>query len=185
MNKIWPNVKFGGEIGYGSYIAPNSVLLNCKIGRFTSIGSNVRIISTTHPYKSPFVSTSPAFFSILKQNGSTFANSQIFEEQRWADENKEFHVIIKSDCWIGDNVSIIGGVTIGNGAAVFANAVVTKDVPSYAVVAGVPAKIISYRYDLDTIDFLCKKKWWNKDAKWLKENWLLFSDMDKFQKKNE
>ena len=68
-----------------------------------------------------------------------------------------------------------------DGAVVLAHAVVTKDVPPYAIVGGVPAKVIGYRYDEDTIDFLLKVKWWNKDKKWFKEHWELLCDIDKMK----
>ena len=70
---------------------------------------------------------------------------------------------IGNDVWIGLNATILDGVTIGDGAIVAAGAVVTKDVPPYAVVAGVPAKIIKYRFTESQIDFLLKFRWWEKD----------------------
>ena len=62
-----------------------------------------------------------------------------------------------------------GGVTIGDGAVVGAGAIVTKDVPPFAIVAGVPAKIIKYRFDKETINDLLKLKWWNHDLKDLRD----------------
>ena len=73
-------------------------------------------------------------------------------------------------------------MNIGDGAMVLAGAVVTKDVPPYAIVGGVPAKVKSYRYDEETIVFLLKARWWEKSLVWLKEHWELFSDMDKLRK---
>ena len=69
--------------------------------------------------------------------------------------------VIGNDVWIGKRAIIKAGVKIGDGAVVGAGAVVTKDVPPYAIVAGVPAKIIKYRFDEDTIAQLLKTKWWN------------------------
>ena len=90
-------------------------------------------------------------------------------------------VVIGNNVWIGDKATILPGVSIGDGAVIAANAVVTKDVPPYAIVGGVPAKVIGYRYDEDTIDFLLKVKWWNKDKKWFKEHWELLCDIDKMK----
>ena len=70
---------------------------------------------------------------------------------------------------------------IHDGAVVLANAVVTKDVPSYAIVGGVPAKIVGYRYDEETIIFLNKIKWWNNNPEWFEKNWKLLCDIDKLK----
>ena len=182
-NQLREGVLFSGSMGYGSYIAPNSMIAG-KIGRFTSIGSDVKIIQGRHPYTYPYVATSPMFFSkdnYKKQSGVTFASEQKFEEELYADDEKSL-VIIGSDCWIGSYVRIIEGVRIGDGAMVLAGAIVTKDVPSYAIVGGVPAKVIKYRYDEETVRFLQETKWWNKDVNWLKENWTLMCDMDELIK---
>ena len=63
--------------------------------------------------------------------------------------------------WIGLNVTILGGVTVGDGAGLAAGAIVTKDVPPYAIVGGNPAKIIKYRFSKEQIEKLLKIKWWN------------------------
>ena len=87
---------------------------------------------------------------------------------------------IGNDVWIGLNATILDGVTIGDGAIVAAGAVVTKDVPPYAVVAGVPAKIIKYRFTESQIDFLLKFRWWEKDRKWIQQNYKRFQDIESF-----
>lgn len=177
MNKIGAHTYFRGFLGLGSYINSNS-FIHGKVGRFCSIASNVKVIEGMHPYKAPYVSTSPCFFSLLRQNGLTFVSSQKFEEFRYAEKN--YPVVIGSDCWIGYGASLIAGITIGDGAVILANATVTKDVPAYAIVAGVPAKIISYRYDGHIIDKLLQLQWWNRDLKWIKEKSKYFIDIDSF-----
>ena len=87
---------------------------------------------------------------------------------------------IGNDVWIGLNATILDGVTIGDGAIVAAGAVVTKDVPPYAVVGGVPAKIIKYRFTESQIDFLLKFRWWEKDRKWIQQNYKRFQDIESF-----
>ena len=82
---------------------------------------------------------------------------------------------IGNDVWIGDNVFIKSGVKIGDGAVVGAGAVVTKDVPPYAVVVGVPARVIKYRFDEKTIAELLELKWWDLDAQIVKS--LPFRDV--------
>lgn len=61
-------------------------------------------------------------------------------------------------------------IEIADGTVILAHAVVSHNVPPYAIVGGVPAKVIRYRYDDETIQFLLKVKWWNKPIQWLKEN---------------
>ncbi len=172
-NKVYPYAVFEGSMGYGTYIGPHSEI-QADIGRFTSISSHVRTNAGIHPMSEPFVTTSPMFYSVRKQAGQTFANKMMF------DEFKE-PAKIGNDVWIGENVFFVGGVTIGDGAVVLAGAVVTKDVPPYAVVGGVPAKVLKYRYDEETIRFLLDIKWWDMDKDFLREHWELLCDVDKLK----
>ena len=87
-----------------------------------------------------------------------------------------------NDVWIGAGAILLEGITVGDGAVVAAGAVVTKDVPAYTVAGGVPAKFIRNRFDESETEFLKDFKWWEKDDKWLKDNWELFSDIEKFTK---
>jgi acetyltransferase-like isoleucine patch superfamily enzyme len=179
-NKLHYNSTFQGKLGYGSYIGPSSKIYG-KVGRFTSIAPNVVVNNGFHPFKEPFVSTSPVFFSKRKQTKVSFADRQLFTEVLYADKDNKYPVIIGNDCWIGQNVFLAGGVTIGDGALVMAGAVVVKDVPSYAIAGGVPAKIIDYRYNKETIQFLQSVKWWDRDIDWLKTNAKLMTDLEKFK----
>ena len=180
-NKIHGNTFFVGMLGRCSYIGKGSRLC-ANVGRYCSIGENVINIIGTHPYTSPFVSTSPVFYSLEYKNqcGITYANKQMFDEYRYVDSNTKTAIIIGNDCWIGKNAVIIGGVKINDGAIVLANAVVSKDVPPYAIVGGVPAKIIKYRYDEKTIIKLLMTKWWEKDEDWIRSNWYLFTKIEDF-----
>lgn len=184
MNAVHPHVVFKGRLGFGSYIG-NSCSLSAEIGRFTSIAPHVHTMSGTHPYSVPYVSTAPCFFSNGApeyQNGSSFADNVYFEEHRLIDSKRKIAVKIGSDCWIGEGVLIVGGVRIGNGAVVLAGAVVTKDVPEYAIVGGVPARVIKYRYDEETINFLLKIQWWNNEKDWFDKNWKLMLDINELKK---
>ena len=181
MCKVHKHASFRGYLGLGSYIGPGSSI-DAKVGRFTSIAWNVKCLTGTHPIYEPFVSTSPNFYALnvghYWQSGSTFADQQLFEEERCADKENGYSVVIGNDVWIGDNVLIVGGTVIGDGAVVLAGAVVSKDIPPYAIVAGVPAKVVKYRYDEETIKWLLDIKWWNNSLEWFKNNWRLLSNID-------
>lgn len=172
-NVLGDNTKFCGKMGYGSYICNDCAIIG-NVGRFTSIAAEVKNAQGVHPVTTPYATTSPMFFSLKKQSGITFAKEQLFDEMRSP-------ITIGNDCWIGQRAFFVGGLTIGDGAVVLAGAVVTKDVPPYAIVGGVPAKILKYRYDEGTIQFLLEKKWWNMPVEWLKENSALLCDIDKLK----
>lgn len=179
-SKIEPHTYFFGKLGRGSYIGGESEIIG-SVGRFTSIASGCKVLHGVHPYTYPFATTSPLFYTTSKVVRQTYSNKVLFEEQRYADENNKYPVVIGNDCWINGNVTIISGVTIGDGAVILAGAVVTKDVPPYAMVGGVPAKILKYRYSNDDIAFLMNIKWWNKDENWLIQNWECLSDIEKLK----
>ena len=91
------------------------------------------------------------FICILRSNGNnpqgkTFASEQMTEEFKFYDKGREIVNKIGNDCWFGSNVTLIGGIEIHDGTVVLAHAIVTKDVPPYAIVGGTPARIIDYRY---------------------------------------
>lgn len=151
-NTIGINTFFGGSMGFGTYIGDNS-RISAKIGRYCSISSSVEVALGTHPTKN-WVSTHPSFFSLNNPSGLYYSKTQRFEEKTPQTE-------IGNDVWIGYGALILGGIKIGDGAIVAAGAVVTKDVPPYAIVGGVPAKIIRYRFSEEEINKLLKIKWWN------------------------
>jgi len=148
-----------GDHTYG--VNNNTVLLfknndSVVIGKFCSIAVGVKIIASgEHNYKG--VSTFPFYAHYLKKN---------VEKDTFTKGN----VIIGNDVWVGANAVILSGVTIGDGAIIGAGSVVTKHVPPYAVVVGVPGKLIKFRFDQDIIDDLLKIRWWDWDEKFLTEN---------------
>lgn len=167
------------SIGLATYISGNCKLNKIKIGRFCSIGQNIVNDIGRHP-SSDFVSTHPCFFSPEKQAGFTFSNESLFEEHLYIDSEKKFYVEIGNDVWIGNNVTLFDGIKIGDGAIIASGAIVTKDVAPYSIVGGIPAKLIRMRFTDEQIINLKNIKWWRKDFKWIKENFTVFSDINKF-----
>ena len=187
MNMVGDRAAYHGKMGYGSYIGANTHL-NADIGRFSSIGPNVKVVNATHPMKEPIVTTSPLFFSLDRSKnplGETFAKKQLFEEFRYYDKERGIDIKVGNDCWIGEGVTFIGGVEVNDGGVVLAGAYVVKDVPAFAIVGGVPAKVIGYRYDDETIALLLRVKWWNNTKSWFEKNWNVMCNMQEFKKMYE
>jgi len=181
FNVINSGTKFlNSSIGFGSYIGENSFIKNTSIGKYCCIGPRLNIILGTHPTN--FVSIHPCFYSTLQQAGFTYVEKNSFTEFNYADVKNKISVIIGNDVWIGADVKILDGVTIGDGVIIAAGAVVTKDIPPYAIVGGVPAKIIKYRFSNNVIEWLLKIKWWDNSYEWLKKSTKYFSNIDSFRR---
>lgn len=172
LNRIALTTKIkNSEVGLGTYISSNSFFQNTKIGKFCSIGQRVITIIATHPTN--FASMHPAFYSLDYQAGFTFVNRKKYDDL-------SLNIEIGNDVWIGSDVKILGGIKIGDGSVVGAGSVVTKNIPSYEVWAGIPAKKIKDRFSSEQKNKLSKIKWWNKDLLWLKTNANYFDDVNKF-----
>lgn len=158
-------------LGEYSYLAGFNSIMNATIRMFCSIGENVKIGLGKHP-TSIFISTSPVFYSPVGQCGESFSDQYYFDET--GIDN------IGNDVWIDANSVILDNVNIGNGAIVAAGSVVTKDVEPYAIVGGIPAKVIRYRFSTETITFINKSEWWNFDETILRSNFKSFHTIDNF-----
>jgi acetyltransferase-like isoleucine patch superfamily enzyme len=137
-------------MGKYSYMAKNNSMVNVQIGSFCSIASYCAIGSGGHLIEA--VSTSPVFLegrNALKEHFAEFKDVS------------DKPVVIGNDVWIGENVFIIAGVCIGDGAVIGAHSVVTHDIEPYAIVAGAPAKTIRLRFERETIEKLLEIRWWN------------------------
>ena len=134
-----------------SYVGRNSIVQNARIGSFCSIANDVFIGLGAHPVQQ--FSTSPIFYRV----SNTFRLSLINKDSDFVEYKS---IEIGHDVWIGARAIVLDGIRIGNGAVIAANAVVTKDVPSYAIVAGVPAKVVRYRFTPEKIRQLEQTQWW-------------------------
>ncbi len=150
------------KVGRRTYIGPDALISGTTIGRYCSIGHELLAGLGRHP-TSGFISTYPAFFS--KNNTGCLCS---FVDENLYEENKE--ITIGNDVWIGARSIIVDGVNIANGAIVGAGAVVANDVPNYAIVGGVPAKVIRYRFSEEIIEQLLKLAWWDWDESKLRES---------------
>lgn len=171
MNKLSDNSSFlNSSMGYASYVSDHSFIKNTVIGRYTCIANEVMTVAGNHPVS--FASVHLAFYSVDQK--PSYIKQSKFEDFNYLDSEKRISVEIGNDVWIGARATIHEGVTIGDGAVVAAGAIVTKDVPPYAIVGGVPAKIIKYRFDEGIIKKLLELKWWNKDMDWIIQHAEIF-----------
>lgn len=141
-------------IGVHTYVAANTELENAVVGNYCSIADHCRIGMSGHSLSC--LSTSPLF--TIARNA---LQEQWTAEDIFANQEKEETAYIGNDVWIGSHALIKGGVHVGNGACIAAGAVVVKDVPPYAIVGGVPAKLIRYRFSEDVVAKLEELKWWD------------------------
>jgi len=168
------NSQIGPDVVAGKYFGMNEscFIARSKIGAFCAIGARSAINPFNHP--------------------STWLSSNEFQYHPksfdWVDEYNDFvrlertpdmfaPVTVGNDVWTGHNVNIMGGVTIGDGAIIGAGSIVTKDVPAYAIVAGVPATVRRFRFPEKTIERLLRLKWWDLELSEL--SGLPFRDVDR------
>jgi acetyltransferase-like isoleucine patch superfamily enzyme len=163
---------YASTFGRFSYYGSHTRINHASVGRFCSIGSYASIGLWSHPVDRN-VSSHPIFYSAIGQAGGV----------RWVEESvqKESQPVkIGHDVWIGDYAMVRGGVSVGNGAVVGAGAMVTRDVPAYAIVGGVPAKVIRMRFSEEEIVRLQAAAWWNIAEDKLRSKISAFADLNRF-----
>lgn len=159
-NRVPDRCNFSGKIsiGYATTLGYNNFLHgDIEIGKYCQLGADVAIHTTNHPTRYL----------------STYINKNLFDgELSKLKEIKKTKV--GNDVWIGHNAIIVGGVNVGNGAIIASGSVVTKDIPPYTIVAGVPAKEIRKRFSDSVIREIEALKWWDMDESELEEHKHLF-----------
>ncbi|MBW3692907.1 CatB-related O-acetyltransferase [Aeromonas dhakensis] len=152
-------------IGSFSSVA-SSLPIKVKIGRYTEIGQNVTVLGFRHPIES--VTTSSASFNFCRENIHPYYS--LVEKRDMVNisikpvdipQPAEKEIIIENDVWIGSNVTLAGGIKIGNGSIIAANSIVTKSVEPYTIVGGNPAKFIKFRFPPAIIAELQRLEWWD------------------------
>ncbi len=167
------NIEVGDYTIYNDYVhdprefEKNNVLYQypvngdkLKIGKYCSIACGAKFLFTSgnHALRSLSTYTFPIFYEEYGLNPENITDA-------W--DNKG-DIVIGNDVWIGYEAVILSGVTVGDGAIIGARAVVTKDVPPYTIVGGVPAKSIRRRFDDATIEKLQALRWWDWDEEKIK-----------------
>lgn len=158
-------------LGDYSYVSgPRTYIESARIGKFCSIARQTVIGPGNHDLDA--VTTHP--FPVSPAYGGLVAAARHQPQQP--------PPVIGNDVWVGINSIIVRGVTIGDGAVVAANSVVTNDVPPYAIVGGAPARLIRYRFDQETISALQRIRWWDWCEEDLRQRAAMFASPSDFTK---
>lgn len=149
------SVLLNSEMGDYSYCARLCDMANARIGKFANIASNVRIGATDHPMDRA------SMHHFMYRSASYWSDAE--NDAAWFDQRRARVALVGHDTWIGHAAMIKPEVTVGIGAIVGAGAVVTKDVPAYAVVVGNPARVIRMRFPEAIQERLIALAWWDWD----------------------
>lgn len=156
---------YSSSFGKHTYTGRNFTCWHSEVGAFCSVSWNVGIGGADHDYER---ATTHAF---LYSRDYDFLPPGETAYDRFSEP-----CVIGNDVWIAANVCICRGVTVGDGAVIAAGAVVTKDVPPYAVVAGVPARVIKYRFPPEIVGIMLGSRWWELPDEVIRDNAPLFRE---------
>jgi acetyltransferase-like isoleucine patch superfamily enzyme len=166
-----PVYVFDSTIGDFTYLEVGCRISSADVGKFCAIAPYSLIGLAAHP--TDVVSTHPLFYRHQPEFGYDFVERDRLQELS--------RTRIGNDVWVGAGVAVKDGITVGDGAILGAGAVVTADVPAYAIYGGVPARLIRFRFDEDTIRLLLESRWWDRDFEWLREHAEDFTDVNRFK----
>ena len=151
--EVGPNTRVAeSTFGDYSYVAGDSDIIYARIGRFCSIAAQVRLNPGNHP------------LDRVALNHFTYRSSAYGlgeDDAAFFDWRRAHRVTLGHDVWIGHGATILPGVAIGTGAAIGAGAVVTKDVPDFAIVVGVPGRVLRFRFPPEIVAALHRIAWWD------------------------
>ena len=165
LYKQWYDI----EIGIGSYggcFKHENIANGTIVGKYCSFAKDVYIYNANHPLQ--YITTHPFAYN----------PSVKFVSEEKISRSK---LVIGNDVWVGQNAIILSKcLSIGDGAVIGAGAVITEDIPDYAIVAGVPGRIIGYRFSKEEIESIKKSEWWNRDLDNIRSEILIYQDKERF-----
>jgi acetyltransferase-like isoleucine patch superfamily enzyme len=145
---------------------------NLKIGKYCSIANDVNFICDSGFHTESQITSFPLFHEVLKKDDEVTINNVRYKAGNIKNDlkPKKLNITVGHDVWIGMNATILPNVKIGNGVTILAGAVVSNDIPDYAIAGGVPAKLVKFKHSREDIDALNQISWWDWSEEKIKEN---------------
>jgi phosphonate metabolism protein (transferase hexapeptide repeat family) len=157
------------ELGDYSYCDPHTEIENATVGRFANIASFVRVGAPDHPLDR-------ASLHHFMYRSAMYWDDE-YDDAEWFAKRRSRRTTIGHDTWIGHGAQIKPDIVMGNGAVVASGAIATQDIPPYAIVAGVPARVIRFRQPPEIVSRLERLAWWNWDHATLGKRLLDFRSL--------